>query len=133
MINHPLSKIIDGFDLLSYYAGINMTFAEVISVGCKKLALSSPYRHEIAEKILPATEYASEKYNVKLMVKPKLLVTTLFPHDIAKSKTVILIAHDQSIIDDYMILKKLKEKSDAVGNPDEVELEIAIRFGKLLC
>ena len=132
MSKHPLSKIIEGFDLHSYYAGINMAFAEVVGMGCKKLALSSPYSAELAEEMLPATEHAANEYNVKLMVEPKLLVSKLFPRDIAKDKTVILIAHDQSVLDEYLKLKELKEESDKTGNPDKLELEIARRFGKLL-
>ena len=132
MSNHPLGKIIEGFDLHSYYAGINMAFAEVVGAGCKKLALSSPYSHEMADEMLPATRYAAEEYNVKLMVEPELLITKLFPSDVAKEKTVILIAHDQSVLDEYMKLKKLKEQSNKEGNPEKIELEIAQIFGKLL-
>lgn len=132
MVNHPLSKIIPGFNLHSYYAGINMAFSEVVGAGCKKLALSSPYSSEMAEQMLPVTEHAAKEYNVKLMVEPDLLTSKLFPRDIAKNKTVILIAHDQSVLDEYLMLKKLKKQSDEEGNPDDLELEIAQRFGSLL-
>jgi hypothetical protein len=132
MSNHPLSKIIDGFDLHSYYAGITTAFAEVVGVGCKRLALSSPYSHQMTEEMLPVIEHAVNEYNVKLMVEPDLLVTRLFPRDIAKDKTVILIAHDQSVLDEYLTLKKLKKYSDEEGNPDDLELEIAQHFGALL-
>ena len=54
------------------------------------------------------------------------------PRDIARGKTVVLIAHDQSVLDEYAALKKLREESDASGNPEETELEIAGRFGRLL-
>ena len=131
-MSHPLSKIIPGFDLHSYYAGINMAFAEIVGAGCKQLALSSPYSHEVAEEMLEATEYAAKEYNVELMVEPELIVTKLFPSDIAKDKTVILIAHDQSVLDEYKMLKKLKKYSDEEGNPHDLEVEIAQRFGKLL-
>lgn len=132
MSEHPLNKIIPGFDLHSYYAGINMAFAEVVGAGCKRLALSSPYSPELAEEMLPATKYAAAEYNVKLMVEPMLLVSKLFPRDIVKDKTVIVIAHDQTVLDEYMSLKRLKERSDSEGNPEELEHEIAHRFGKLL-
>jgi len=132
MSNHPLSKIVPGFNLYSYYAGINMAFAEVVGFGCKQLALSSPYSREMAEAMLPATEHAAEEYNCKIMVEPDLLTSKLFPRDIAKDKTVILIAHDQSVLDEYMALKKLGQKSDETGNPEELEIEIAQRFGALL-
>jgi hypothetical protein len=132
MSNHPLSKIIEGFNLHSYYAGINMAFAEVVGAGCKQLALSSPYSYIVAEQMLPATKVAADEYNVKLLVEPELLVSKLFPSDIAKDKTVILIAHDQSVLDEYMALKRLKKTSNEKGNPADIELEIAQRFGALL-
>jgi len=131
-MSHPLSKIIPGFNLHSYYAGINMAFAEVVGAGCKQLALSSPYSHEMAQEMLEASEYAATEYNVELMVEPDLLVTKLFPHDIAKDKTVILIAHDTSVLDEYKMLKKMKKYSNEEGNPDDLEVEIAQRLGKLL-
>lgn len=132
MVSHPLEETIPGFDIVSYYAGITMAFAEVVNAGCKKLALSSPYEHDMVEKILPATKYAAKEYKVKLMIEPELLVSRLFPKDIAKDKTVILIARDQSVIDDYLLLKKLKQRSMEEGFPEKLENSIAKRFGLLL-
>jgi hypothetical protein len=109
-----------------------MAFAEVVGAGCKKLALSSPYSREMAAKMVPITEYAANEYNVKLMVETDLLVSKLFPRDIAKNKTVILIAHDQSVLDEYLMLKQLKKDSNKKGNPNVLEMEIAQRFGSLL-
>jgi hypothetical protein len=131
-MSHPLSKIIPNFDLHSYYAGINMAFAEVVGMGCKQLALSSPYSKEMAEEMIEPTEYATKEYGAVMLMEPDLLVSKLFPADIAKDKTVILIAHDQSVLDDYMMLKKLKQYSNEEGNPDDLETEIAQRFGALL-
>ena len=82
--------------------------------------------------MVPASELAAKEYNVVLMVEPELLVTKLFPRDIAKDKTVILIAHDQSVLDEYAELKQLRTQSDKEGNPDQLEQEIAKRFGALL-
>ncbi|MCW4011946.1 MAG: hypothetical protein NWF07_03030, partial [Candidatus Bathyarchaeota archaeon] len=130
--SHPLSKIIPDFSLHSYYAGINMAFAEVVGMGCKQLALSSPYSKEMAEEMLEATEYAAKEYGTVLMMEPDLLVSKLFPPNIAKDKTVILIAHDQSVLDEYQMLKKLKIYSNEEDNPDDLETEIAQRFGALL-
>jgi len=127
-----MSKIITDFNIYSYYAGVNMAFAEVVGLGCKKLALSSPYSPEDAAKMLPATEYAAKEYNCTLLVESDLLVSKLFPRDIAKGKTVILIAHDQSVLDEYLLIKKLKQYSDEKGNPEDLEFEIAQRFGALL-
>jgi hypothetical protein len=109
-----------------------MAFSEVVGAGCKQLALSSPYSHEYAEEMLEATKHAAKEYNTILFVEPELLITKLFPGDVAKDKTVILIALDQSVLDEYHALKRLKVESDEKGNPDDIEDEIAKRFGVLL-
>ncbi len=132
MPDHPLSKILPSFDSHSYHAGINTAFAEVVGAGCKQLALSSPYTAEYAEEMMEATRHSAEKYGVLLYVEPDLLVSNLFPHDIARDKTVIFIARDESVLNEYQTLKNLKEESNLKGNPSDVELEIAERFGKLL-
>ncbi len=132
MTDHPLSKIIPTFDLHSYHAGINMAFAEVVGAGCKRLALSSTYSHEFADEMMAATEHAAKEYNVILNVESNLLVTKLFPSDVAKDKTVIMILQNQSVLDEYNELKKMKEESNGKGNPDDLEFEIARKFGKLL-
>jgi hypothetical protein len=132
MSDHPLSKILPNFDSHSYHAGINMAFAEVVGAGCKKLALSATYSHEYAKEMMQATEYAVKEYNVLLQVEPRLLVSKLFPADIAKDKTVIIIAQNQGVLDEYAELKALKEKSNEKGNPEELEYKIARKWGKLL-
>jgi hypothetical protein len=109
-----------------------MAFAEVVGAGCKQLALSSPYSNEYAGEMMAATEYAAKEYKVVLHVENDLLVSKLFPADVAKNKTVILIARNQSVLDKYAALKALKKESNDKGNPDEIEFEIARRFGKLL-
>jgi hypothetical protein len=45
---------------------------------------------------------------------------------------VVLIAHDQGVLDEYAELKRMSEESDSLGKPEEIEYDIATRFGKLL-
>ena len=132
MSDHPLSLILPTFDSHSYHAGINMAFAEVVGAGCKKLALSATYSHEYAKEMMEATEYAAKEYNVLLQVEPELLVSKLFPTDIAKDKTVIIIAKNQGVLEEYAALKTMKKESNEKGNPDELENKIAVKWGKLL-
>jgi hypothetical protein len=56
----------------------------------------------------------------------------LFPSDIAKDKTVIIIAQNQDVLNEYMELRKMKKNSDLAGNPEDLEKLIAKRFGQLL-
>jgi len=124
--------MIEGFDLVSYYAGINMAFAEVVGAGCKRLALSSPYDPELAEKMMEPTRVAAETYGVELKVETDLLKSKLFPVDIAEGKTVIIIAQGREALDEYMRLKEMKRESKAKEHPAEMEFDIARAFGRLL-
>jgi len=124
--------MIEGFDLVSYHAGINMAFAEVVGAGCKRLALSSPYDPELAEKMMEPTRVAAETYGVDLKVETDLLKSKLFPVDIAEGKTVIIIAQGREALDEYMRLKEMKRESTARGHPAEMEFDIARAFGRLL-
>ncbi len=117
---------------MSYHAGINMAFAEVVGAGCKRLALSSPYDPELAEKMMEPTRVAAKTYGVELMVETDLLKSKLFPEDIAEGKSVIMIAQSSGVLDEYKRLKDLKRESAAKGHPEEMELEIARTFGRLL-
>jgi hypothetical protein len=132
MPSKELVESVKGFHELSYYAGINTAFAEVVAAGCKRLALSSPYDRATAALMMVPTRASAEEYGVKLLEEEDLLVTRLFPRDIAAEKTVLLIAQDEGVLAEYADLKEMKKRSDAQGNPDEAEVEIAWRFGRLL-
>ena len=132
MSDTPLPQIVPNFDLLSFMAGTNLAFSEAVGLGVKKLALSSPYSPEQLDVMMEVTRYSSERFGTVYQSEPNLLESKLFPRDIARGKIVVLIAHDQSILDEYSELKRLKKKSDSMGNPEKLELEIARRFGRLL-
>jgi hypothetical protein len=129
---HLLSKKIEGFHKPSYFAGLTSTFAEVVALGCKRLALSTPYSEEELELMLEPTKMIAEEQSVLLYIETNLLITKLYSLKLNEGKTVILLAHDQNVLDEYFTLKKLKEKSVLTRNPDELEIEIAERFGRLL-
>lgn len=132
MSGTPISEIIPGFHELSFMAGTNFAYSEAVGGGLKKLALSSPYRPNQLEIMKELTRYTSERFGTITRLEPDLLKTKLFPRDIAAGKTVILIAKDPSTFSEYDVLKKLKEESDSKGNPEDIELNIAREFGKLL-
>ena len=132
MSDTPLPQIVPNFDLLSFMAGTNLAFSEAVGLGVKKLALSSPYSPEQLDVMMEVTRYTSERFGTVYLPEPDLLESKLFPRDIARGKTVVLIAHDQSVLDEYMELKRLREESDSKENPEDMELEIARKFGRLL-
>jgi len=127
-----MKKLILDFHLISYHSGINTAFSEVVGAGCKKLALSSPYDPSFAEKMMKPTKFSAENYDVLIEVEDDLLKTKLFPESVAEGKIVFLIAQNTEVLEEYHKLKALKKSSDLKGNPNDLEKEIAIRFGELL-
>jgi len=127
-----IAEIVPNFHVVSFMTGTNLAFSEAVGLGIKKLALSSPYSDDQLEVMMKVTEYSSKRFGTVYLPEPNLLESKLFPRDIARGKTVVLIAHDQAVLDEYAELKALKEKSDSLDNPEDMELEIATRFGRLL-
>jgi len=125
-------ELVPNFHLVSFMTGTNLSASEAVGMGVKKLAISSLYSDENLEVMMKVTEYSSKRFGTVYLPEPNLLESKLFPRDVARGKTVVLIAHDQSVLDEYAALKRLKEESDANGNPEDRELEIAKRFGRLL-
>ena len=132
MSDTPIPDILPNFDKLSFMSGACLAFSEAVGFGVKQLALSSLYTPEELEIMLKVIEYASQRFGTVYTVEPELIKTKLFPRDIANGKIVVFIANNQSILDEYTELKKLREESDARGNPEKTEIEIARRFGRLL-
>jgi len=129
---HPAAKVIDGFHLLSYYAGTISTSAEFVSYGCKKLALSATLSEEELSALFPHAEQKAQEYGIPIYVEKDLLVTELFSPFIAQGKTVILFAYNQDVLDEYFSLKGLRENAVKEDRLEETEKEIAWRFGRLL-
>ena len=130
----PSKKVINllpQYDPASYHVGINTAFAEVVGMGCKKLALSSPLSTEEFNDVFEPTKLAVEEYGVHIYVEDDFLSTLLFDVDIAKNLKVIMIAASKAVLDEYFTLKEMK-KRNLVEKSREVEVEIARRFGTLL-
>ncbi len=132
MSDTPISSILPNFDKLSFMSGAFLAFSEAVGFGVKQLALSSLYNHDELEIMLKVIEYGSQRYGTVYLAEPALLKSKLFRRDIAEGKTVVLIANNQKVLDRYAELKSLKAESNSKGEPDDLELEIARRFGKLL-
>lgn len=132
MSDTPLAQIVPDFHEMSFMAGTNIAFSDAVGAGLKRLALSSPYSPEQLDIMIEVTKYTSERCGTVTQLEPNLIETILFPRDVARGKTVILIAKDHSVFEEYAELKRMKAESDTKNNPEDLELEIAQKFGKLL-
>jgi hypothetical protein len=124
-------NLLPHYDSASYHVGINTAFAEVVGMGCKKLALSSPLSTDEFNDVFEPTKLAVEEYGVQIYVEEDLLSTLLFDADIAKNLKVIMIAASKAVFDEYFSLKEMK-KQNLAEKSREIEVEIARRFGTLL-
>jgi hypothetical protein len=129
---HPAGKVIEGFHLLSYYAGTISTSAEFVSYGCKKLALSATLSKEELAVLFPHAEQKAEEYGIPIYVEKDLLVTKLFSPTVAEGKTVILFGYNQDVLDEYFAVKAFREKAIEEDRLEDVEEELGWRFGRLL-
>lgn len=119
-------------DARSYNLGIIGGFAEVVRLGVKKLALSEVMSPEEMDDIFGDAQVVAVRNEVLLYREPELIVTDLYPEDVALGKDVLLI-YIGDTLDQYLQLKADKERLVRAGEySGEARREIAVRFGQLL-
>jgi len=119
-------------DQRSYHLGGVATFAEMVHVGVKKLALSAAVSPEEMDAMEDDMRRIAKKENVLVYREPDLIVTDLFPKDVALGKDVMMI-YRGSTLDEYLALKQEKARLVKAGNyRGEARKNIARKFGKLL-
>ena len=95
-------------------------------MGCKRLALSPPYTSADLAVLLAPTQHLVNAHTLALFVEPELLITPLFPADVAMGRTVILIAGDQQILDAYHDLVAQRRAPPPRGQTFQLAPEIVI-------
>ena len=127
--NSNMSKPIDQ---RSFRLGSVSTFSELVGVGVKKLALSSALLPAEMDDMASDIVGIAKGYGVETYRESDLIVTDLFPADVAKGKDVMLI-YKGTTLDEYMALKKHKaELVNSDKYKGEARKDVAIQFGKLL-
>ncbi len=119
-------------DPTSFHLGVISAFSEVVNAEVKPLALSHPLSSEEMALFLPEATKVAAKYNVQLYLEKDLIITKLFPVDVAKDKEVLLLYQGRTL-DRYLAIKRDKADLTHHGIYNEQEaLDVAVRFGKLL-
>lgn len=119
-------------DQHSYRLGGLSTFAEMVRVGVKTLALSAAMLPDEMDAFVGDAERIAQEEGVMLYRETDLLVTDLFPADVAEGKHVLLI-YKGTTLDEYLALKKNKSDLVKAGSyTGEARRNIARQFGKLL-
>ena len=119
-------------DQRSYRLGGLSTFAEMVRVGVKTLALSAAMLPDEMDAFVSGAERIAQDESVMLYRETDLIVTDLFPADVAEGKHVLLI-YKGATLDEYLALKQRKSELVASGSyAGEARRGIARQFGKLL-
>jgi len=119
-------------DSYSYELGVVGGFSELIHAGVKKLALSAPMSREEMDVFAKDAAEIASVHGVSVYREPELLVTDLFPEDVARNKEVLLL-YRGSTLEAYHSLKSDKEELVRKGDYDShARIEIARRFGRML-
>lgn len=119
-------------DERSYQLGILGGFSEVVHLGVKKLALSEVLTPDEMDAMIADALIIAERNEVQMWREAELLVTDLYPADVAVGKHVLLI-YTGDTLDEYLQLKSDKQALVASGNySGHAREEIARRFGRML-
>ncbi|MBT8221383.1 MAG: VOC family protein [Bacteroidia bacterium] len=115
-----------------YELGVVAGFSELVNAGVKQLALSSPMSSDQMDAFIVEAEKVAAKYNVSVYRESDLMVTDLFPANIAKDQDVLLL-YQGTTKDAYLSLKNDRNNLKATDQyKGESRLQIARRFGRML-
>lgn len=119
-------------DLRSYRLGSTASWSEAISVGVKELALSSPTTPAEMDALIGEAEEIAARFGISVYRETDLLVTDLFPDDVAKDKHVLMLYRPPTL-DKYLALKQKKTELVEAGEyTGKAREDIARGFGRLL-
>ncbi|MBU6362392.1 MAG: hypothetical protein WCL57_01920 [Chloroflexota bacterium] len=119
-------------DWYSFNLGVIAAFAEMVGVGAKQLALSHPLMSAEADALWGEAVVIATRNGAKLFRENDLIVTDLFPAEVAAGKHVLLI-YAGSTLDSYLALKKAKTAMVADGIYEgQPRRALAVAFGRLL-
>lgn len=119
-------------DRRSYDLGVIAAFAEMVDDNSKTLAFSAVLPRAEASAILQEATRIAKESHVAVYREPDLIVTDLFPADVAKGKDVLLI-YKGATLDAYLALKRKKAELVKSGAyTGKAREEIARQLGRLL-
>ncbi|MDZ4729840.1 MAG: hypothetical protein SH820_07860 [Xanthomonadales bacterium] len=119
-------------DPLSFAIGSFSTFAEIVDIGLKKMALSSALPTDEMDRLEPQARAAASEWDVEIYREADFVVTDLFPASATEGKEVLIIYRGNTL-NEYQALKKRQASLLAEGKyAGEDRKAIAWDMGKLL-
>jgi hypothetical protein len=126
------TAVAQDIDQRSYNLGILGGFSEVVRLGVKKLALSEVMAPAEMDAMMDDALVIAKRNEVQMYREAELIVTDLYPADVALGKHVLLI-YTGNTLEEYLTLKADKATLVATGKyTGAAREEVARRFGRLL-
>jgi hypothetical protein len=120
-------------DQRSFMLGKMFAYSELIGIGLKEMAFSSPFLPQEYHALVHDAQRIARDHGVRLRLEKKILVTDLFPEEFTRGKWVFIIYKDPRVLERYMGLKSWKAKLLKVAAYKGRERKsIAEGLGKLL-
>lgn len=130
--NSAADQYLRPVDPYSYQLGILGAFSEIVKLGVKTLALSEVMSPEDMDAMMHDATVVARRNGVELYRESELLVTDLYPADVAEGKDVLLV-YTGDTLEAYLALKAEKtgmlENGTYTGAARE---DLARKFGRLL-
>jgi len=119
-------------DQYSYNLGVVGGFSELVAAGVKKMAFSSPMKPGEMDQFIREAEKIAARHGVSVYRESDLIVTDLFPADVAQGLDVLLL-YKGTALDVYQQLKQDQMKMMGEGVYEgEARRSISRRLGRLL-
>lgn len=119
-------------DRLSYAIGNFSTFAEIVDIGIKKMALSQALPPAEMDALEREVRKKSAEWEVEIHRETDFLVTDLFPVSATEGKDVLIIYRGDTLAE-YQTLKARKAELVADGSYDAAaRKELTWSLGKML-
>lgn len=107
-------------------------FAEMVNAGVKTLALSAPLPPDEMDAFIDEATRIAEKNGCNVFRESDLIVTSLFPENVAEGKDVLLI-YKGNTLEAYQQLKRDQQLHIENGEYGPlVQIDISRRFGRML-
>jgi hypothetical protein len=120
-------------DRASFHLGMINCFAEMVSMGVKRLAISPPLPPLEYEAIREASGTIVERSGIYAYLERSLMVTHLQSAEFTRGMWSILYYRDPEVLEDYLALKERRSSLEDAGElTPEAQEEISRAFMGML-
>lgn len=108
------------------------SFAEMVQVGVKPIALSPPMSFAELDLFMPEANRLAEKYEISIFREEALISTDLFSDSLVTDKEVLILYKGQSLAAYQLLKSKVEELTNSGDYFGAKKEDVSRSFGRLL-